>query len=169
MIKLKSILVAAAVAIALASQSGAASAQAQIPSPGADGYTRVMWRGTDGSISLWKLDGGLNALGSHIYGPYVGWSPLALTVLGNNTYVLWTYTDGTATIWALDADLNFIKSRNFGPAAPWSAYGLGVDPFGNLRLVWKTSQNQVTAWVVNQALNVVGSAPLYGPYFGWQF
>jgi hypothetical protein len=58
MVKLKSILAAAAVAIALAFQSGAASAQAQIPFPGADGYTRVMWRGTDGSISLWKATAG---------------------------------------------------------------------------------------------------------------
>ena len=151
MVKLKSILAAAAVEIALAFQSGAASAQAQIPFPGADGYTRVMWRGTDGSISLWKVDSGANALGSHTYGPYAGWSPLTLTVLGNNTYVLWTYTDGTAKIWALDANLNFITGRNFGPAAPWSAYGLGVSSSGNLFLLWKTPENQVTAWLINAA------------------
>jgi hypothetical protein len=167
--KFRSILGAAAVAIAVVFQPGAASAQAQIPFPGADGYTRVMWRGTDGSISLWKLDGSWNAAGSHNYGPYAGWSPLTLTVVGNNTYVLWTYTDGTATIWELDANLNFITSRVFGPAAPWSAYGLGVANPGNLFLVWKTPENQVTAWVIDSALNVLRSGPVYGPYFGWQF
>ena len=76
-------------------------------------YTRVMWRGTDGSISLWKLDGSWNAAGSHNYGPYAGWSPLTLTVFGNNTYVLWTYTDGTAMIWELECQSEFYHQPRF--------------------------------------------------------
>jgi hypothetical protein len=77
---LKSILAAATVVIASAFHSGAASAQ--ISGFGGDGYTRAMWRGTDGSISLWKLDPALNVVGSHNYGPYAGWLPVALTVIG---------------------------------------------------------------------------------------
>ena len=85
-----------------------------------------MWRGTDGSISLWKLDPVLNFVGSHNYGPYAGWSPVALTMLGNNTYVLWSATDGTANIWVLDANLNFISSRTLdqsvaGPLRGWAS------------------------------------------------
>src|SRR6516162_1502878 len=80
MVTFKSIVAAAAVAIALAFQSGAVSAQTQVSLLGADGYTRAMWRGTDGSISLWKLDLALNFVGSHNYGPYTGWSPVALTM-----------------------------------------------------------------------------------------
>ena len=133
---LKSFLAATAIAIALACQSGAASAQTQVATVGADGYTRAMWRGTDGSISLWKLDPVLNFVGSHGYGPYAGWSPVALTMLGNNTYLLWRYTDGTANIWLVDANLNFVASRTFGPVGGWAPEGLGVDPSGNIRLVW---------------------------------
>jgi len=128
----------------------AASAQTQVGAVGADGYTRAMWRGTDGSISLWKLDPVLNYVGSHVYGPYGGWSPVSLAMLGNNSYVLWRYTDGTADIWLLDANLNFIGSKTFGPASGWTPEGLGVDPYGNLRLVWHTPANQVTAWVSMQ-------------------
>jgi hypothetical protein len=167
---LKSVLAATVTAIALACQPVAASAQTQVATLGADGYTRAMWRGTDGSISVWKLDPVLNYVGSHKYGPYAGWSPVALTLLSNNnTYLLWRYTDGTANIWVLDANLNFIASSTYGPVGGWTPEGLGNDPFGNVRLVWKTPGNQVAVWVINAALNIVGSSPSYGPYFGWNF
>jgi hypothetical protein len=168
--KFRTAAVAAAIAaLAWAFQPGAASAQTQVATVGADGYTRAMWRGTDGSIGLWKLDPVLNFVGSHNYGPYAGWSPVALTMLGNNTYVLWCYTDGTAGLWVLDANLIFITSRNFGPVGGWVPEGLGNDPYGNVRLVWKTPSNQVGVWVINTAQNVIGSSPTYGPYFGWNF
>jgi hypothetical protein len=101
--------------------------------------------------------------------PYAGWSPVALTMLGNNTYLLWRYTDGTANIWVLDANLNFITSRNVGPVGGWVPEGLGNDLFGNVRLVWKTPANQIAVWVFNAALNIIGSSPVYGPYFGYNF
>jgi hypothetical protein len=169
MFKFKSVLAAAVVAIVLAFQPNPASAQTQVATVGADGYTRAMWRGTDGSISLWKLDPVLNYVGSHPYGPYPGYSPVALTMLGNNAYVLWRYTDGTATIWLVDTNLNLVGSVNFGPERGWEPEGLGVDPYGNLRLVWKTPANQINVWVINPALTVIGSSPTYGPYFGYSF
>ena len=168
MVKFKSIFAAAAVAIALAFQPGAVSAQTQVAVLGPDGYTRAMWRGTDGSISLWKLDPVLNLVGSHNYGPIAGWSPVALTMLPNNyTCVLWRYTDGTAIIWLFDTNLNVVASHTYGPVGGWVPEGLGNDPFGNIRLVWKTPANQVAVWVINPALNVVSGSPTYGPYFGW--
>jgi hypothetical protein len=160
---------AAAVAMWATFQSGPVSAQTQVSVLGADGNTRGMWRGTDGSISVWKLDPVLNFVGSHNYGPIAGWSPVALTMLGNNTYVLWRFTDGTASIWVLDANLNVVNSRNFGPVGGWVPEGLGNDPFGNIRLVWETPANQLAVWVINAGLNVVGGSPNYGPYFGWKF
>jgi hypothetical protein len=39
----------------------------------------------------------------------------------------------------------------------------------NIRLVWHTPANQVTAWVLNANLQVIGSSPVYGPYFGYSF
>jgi hypothetical protein len=169
LLDLKSVLVATAIAIALACHPGAALAQTQVAAVGADGYTRAMWRGTDGSISLWKLDPVLNFVGNHVFGPYSGWSPVALTMLGDNTYLLWRYTDGTANIWVLDANLNVFTSRTFGPVGGRVPDGIGVDPYGNVRLVWKTPANQVAVWVINAALNVIGGSPTYGPYFGWSF
>jgi hypothetical protein len=167
MVAFKSILAAGIVAIALAFQPGAASACCG--GVGADGYTRTWWRGTDGSISLWKLDPNFNAVASHVYGPYAGWWPYSLQMIGNNSYFLWRYTDGTASIWILDANLNYVTSSTFGPVAGWEPEGLGGDGHGNIRLLWHTPAHQVTAWVINAALTVIGSSPVYGPYFGWLY
>ena len=162
---MRKLLLGTVAALALALPQGVASACCG--GVGADGYTRTWWRGTDGSVSFWKLDSAFNTVGSHNYGPYAGWSPVSLLVLGNNTYMLWNYTDGTATIWKLDANLNFITSQTFGPVAGWEPEGLGSDGLGDIRLVWHTPAHQIEVWVINTALNVVGGSPVYGPYFGW--
>ena len=164
MLRLKSILAAGIVAIGLTFQPGAASAT--------DGYTRWIWYGTDGSVSLWLLDPSLNYVGSHVYGPYGGWTPIALEVANssNDAYALWRNTDGAATIWVLDPSLNFIGSSIFGPVSGWIPVGLGFDPNGNVRLYWRTPANQVTAWVINPStLAVISSSPTYGPYLGYGF
>ena len=164
MLRLKSILAAGIVAIGLTFQPGAASA--------GDGYTRWMWFGTDGSVSLWLLNPSLNYVGSHVYGPYAGWTPISIEVSSstNVAYQLWRYTDGTASIWILDANLNFIKSSTFGPVSGWIPLSLGFDPNGNVRLYWRTPANQVTAWVINPStLAVISSSPTYGPYLGYGF
>jgi hypothetical protein len=155
-------------ALALALLPGIASACCG--SVGADGYIRTWWRGTDASISLWKLDPAFNVVGTHNYGPYGGWSPVGLTMLGNNSYMLWRYTDGTANIWVLDANLNFLTSSTFGPVAGWEPEGLAVDGLtGNLGLIWHTPANQVAVWAINSSLNTLGSSPVFGPYFGWLY
>src|SRR3954447_26066167 len=84
--------VTAAMAMWAALQPGTVSAQTG--GVGGDGYTRLMWRGTDGSISLWKLDPALFSAGAHTYGPYSGWLPIAMATTGSNLgYVLWNSTD----------------------------------------------------------------------------
>jgi hypothetical protein len=56
---------------------------AQTSGVGSDGQTRILWRGTDGSVSLWNVDASLNYLAYHAYGPYDGWIPIALTTAPN--------------------------------------------------------------------------------------
>ena len=68
---------------------------------------------------------------------------------------------------AVDANLNFITSQNYGPIAAWTAAGLGVDSSGNIRLLWESTVGQISVWTINPALNLIGTSPVYGPYFGW--
>jgi hypothetical protein len=78
----------------------------------------VLWRYTDGSISLWSVDTNLNYITSHLYGPYTGWEVKGLSVDTGNTSgfcVIWRYTDGTVSVWRVDQNLNLTNSRAYGP------------------------------------------------------
>jgi hypothetical protein len=45
-----------------------------------DHYSRVLWRHTNGAISLWKLGSTGNLVKSFVYGPFSGWTVVDLTV-----------------------------------------------------------------------------------------
>jgi hypothetical protein len=163
----KKLLVVATVAIVwTAIQPGTASAQTS--GIGNDGFTRVLWRATDGSISLWKLDASLNLATAHAYGPYAGWVPIAMTVAENdNTYVLWRYTDGSISLWEVDSNLNIVTSHVYGPYTGWIAQGLSSGgPGSQLRVIWKYTNGMISVWRLDASLTLLGSRA-YGPYFGY--
>jgi hypothetical protein len=163
---MRKLLASVAVAAALAFSQPASACCGVV---GADGNTRAIWHGTDGSISIWLLNPAMNVLATQNYGPIDGWEESGSAMIGNNLYILWRNLDGQADIWLLNSSLGFVTSAVFGPVAGWEPEGLNVDGQGNLRLFWRTSENQMTCWVINQALDYVGSDPVYGPYFGWVF
>ena len=158
--------IAAAFTIWATIQPGTVSAQNS--GVGGDGFTRLLWRGTDYRISLWKLDGNLNLVLLREYGPYTGWIPIAITTAANNnTYVLWRNTDGAISLWLVDANLNFVNSHLYGPFPGWIAKGLstgGNSP--NFRVIWRFTNGLASVWNVDGNLNFV-TGPLYGPFFGW--
>jgi hypothetical protein len=142
---------------------------AQTSGVGCDGFTRFLWRGTNSEISLWRVDGNLNNPISHVYGPYDGWVPVAMTVLCNNyTYVLWKYTDGSISLWKVDPDLNLVTSHIYGPFAGWIPESLSPDQTfpGNFRVLWRETLGYISIWVVDSNLNLSFSR-VYGPFFGW--
>jgi hypothetical protein len=129
---------------------------AQSSGVGCDGATRLLWKGTNLSISLWKLDSNLNSLGSVVYGPIDGWTPQGITTAcNNNTYVLWLRTDGAISIWQVDANLNFVRGQTYGPFSGWIPESLSVDTTSNstLRLIWRGANG---ASVGSNQKNVVG-------------
>ena len=148
-------------------QPGTVSAQTSGIGP--DGYTRFAWRGSDNSLSLWQINPSLAFYNNHVYGPYNGWTPLAITTAHNdNTYVLWQYYDGTVTVWSVDTNLNYLTQNFYGPYAGWSAKGLSVDTGtgSGFCIIWKHNSGSVSVWRVDQNLNFVGNY-ITGPYFGW--
>ena len=145
------------------------SSPAQNSGIGGDAFTRLLWRGTDGSIVLYKLDANLNSISSLGYGPYDQWLPIALTVANNSdTYVLWRRTDGLITIWLLDANLNFVGSQAYGPFPGWIAEHLSADTngFSTLRLTWRETSGAFSIWFLQPNLTVSVSK-VYGPFFGY--
>jgi hypothetical protein len=161
------LLAAATAAVWISAQPRTLSAQTS--GVGSDGNTRVLWRATNGSVSVWKVDPNLTYIDSHIYGPYDGWSPLSLAVSSNNrTYLLWRNTSGQAAIWWLDQNLNFGNSVNTDPYYGWIPETLSVgtaSPF-DLRVIWKNTNGSVSIWVLNADLTYL-NARAYGPYYGY--
>ena len=147
---------------------------AQTSGVGSDGYTRFMWWGNNGAISIWRLDPSLGAPVSHAYGPNDGWNPMALTVGSNNyTYVLWQSQNGPLltgqiSIWSLDPNLNYVTSHVYGPYAGWKPVSISVSQDGanTLRVLWRGTQGQVSVWALDANLNLLAYAG-YGPYPGW--
>ena len=148
-------------------QPGVVSAQTS--GIGGDGNTRLLWKGTDGSISLWELDLGLNFLFYKAYGPFYGWQPVAITTArNNNTYILWKDTNNYASVWAVDANLNLAFSNQYGPFYGWVPETLSADTNGNstLRLIWRSSTGEVSVWFLNPDLSLA-YYHAYGPFFGF--
>ena len=144
---------------------------AQTSGIGGDGYTRLLWRATNGSISLWKLNPFLASPVSHVYGPYATWEPVAITTAQNSwTYVLWRNTNNSISLWAVDPNLIYRFSKQYGPYPGWIAETLSADTSGNgssnLRLIWKNVNGQVSIWSLDSSVNL-GRNAVYGPYFGY--
>jgi hypothetical protein len=163
----KLLAVVAAITMWATIQPGTLSAQTS--GIGGDAGTRLLWRGTDNRISLWKLNPNLSFNSSLQYGPFDTWLPIAITTRNdNNTVVLWRRTDGLISVWLVDANLNFQFSKVYGPFLGWIAESLSVDTNGNdwCRVIWRETGGLVGVWSLNQNLDLV-TAVAYGPFFGF--
>jgi len=147
---------------------------AQTSGIGKDGFTRILWRGTDGRIALWKLDANLVKVAEQQYGPYPGFEPIALTIVPVSTgigieeditYVLWTNTDGSISLWKVDSNLNWVTSKVSGPFAGWTAQGLSSGN-GELRMIWRHTTGAVSVWIVDPN-TLAAFAREHGPFFGF--
>lgn len=165
--------IAAVAAMWVTVQPAPASAQTS-GSNGRDGSTVIRWIGTsqDGTfLSLWKLDGFLKFVASQQYGPYPGFTPIAITTASNgNTYVLWRFQDNSIILWVVDPNLDFVTSHAYGPYAGWFPQGLSVDTdgFNNFRVTWLgVNDGSAIIWEVDPNLNFVTASPVLGPVAGW--
>ena len=103
--KSKLLTLAAVTTLYAALLPGTVSAQT-LASAGSDLYTRLLWKTSNGSVSLWLLDPAMNYVSYRAYGPYLGWEPLGISTGADNyTRMLWKYTDGTISLWLLDRSI----------------------------------------------------------------
>ena len=169
--KLRKTFFAIATTIALlgAIQPGIGSAQTS--GVGSDGITRLMWRGTDGTFSLWRLDQNLNFMNYKVFGPVYEWTPVALTVgSDNNTYVMWRHTtNGAPAIWRIDPNGNFAPGPELQPTPGWIPESLSISQDGrnNLRVIWKCTNGRLSVWDVDHTTLQLRSYKAFLPQFGY--
>jgi hypothetical protein len=143
-------------------------AVAQTSGIGSDGNTRILWKNVTGEIDLWDVNAALNLFADAAYGPYPGYTPVALTVGWNDySYVLWNYVDGTAVIWVVDPYLNYVGGVAYGPYAGWTAESLSTGTsLTELRLLWQSDIGELAVFGLGAEALLINDA-LYGPYVGW--
>ncbi len=134
---------------------------------GWDGYTRQMFRAANG-IGIINLDSYLVATNVAVFGPYVDWTPLALTT-GNNSYsyVLWRDAAGHGLIWLVDPNLNYVASTVTANYVGWTPEDVSTGTLSsNLRLTWRRYDGAVAVMAFDAILNFQNVA-VYGPYAGY--
>jgi len=131
----------------------------------AAGSTYALWNNS-GQASLWKIPAS-GSMTSASYGPYAGWTPVALASdTSGNAYILWTTTAGSASVWKLSSSLAITTSQTFGPFSGWTAKSLAVGPDSHVHLLWNGPSN--AASIYNIVLGASSTSKAYGPFSGWQ-
>lgn len=127
--------------------------------------TYVLWNNS-GQASLWNIAPS-GAIASAAYGPYSGWSPVALSSdTSGNAYILWNSTTGATSVWKVTSSLSVSLSQSFGPYTGWTARSLAVGPDGHVHLLWnQTSDNEIS--IFNIILGSSFTAQACDHFAGW--
>lgn len=140
------------------------SALANILDPQA-GSTYVLWNNS-GQAALWKIPAA-GSITSAYFGPYSGWTPVALSSdASGNAYILWNSSSGATSVWIVAPSLTVSASATFGPYAGWTARSLGVGPQNDIKILWNGPGNQASLMTILTSTRYTST--LYGPYSGWQ-
>ena len=110
----------------------------------------------------------LNVFATVGYGPYAGWTPVALTTGWNNfSYVLFNNVDGEAAIFIVDPNLNFVNAEFYGPYAGWTAQSLSTGTnLTEIKLAWQSTSGELAVFGLGAEALLINYA-IYGPYSGW--
>ena len=134
---------------------------------GGDNLTRLVWNNADGSIALWKIAADGSVATQNSYGPYPGWSAVAVG-MGPDSFarVLCTHpSDGLMALWRVDPATAALASTSYGPYSGYSARVVAVGGDNAPRLLWNRTDNLLSLWkVAPDASYTFGN---YGPFAGY--
>ena len=127
----------------------------------------ILWNSTDGTASVWNYAASGGSYTFHNYGPYPGWTAVALADgPDGQTRMLWDNTDGRASIWSLNNATGVFTFHNFGPYAGWAAAGISVGSEDTTHVLWNKTDGTISLWNYSPD----GGTFIYrnyGPYDGW--
>ena len=118
---------------------------------------RILWRNTNGNVSLWLTNAVGDLISGREYAPGNEWTTLGMT----ENRILWRHNDSRAVLWVLDETGNITGSITHGPYPGWTPVS-----YANNRIVWRHNDGRVSLWNVDSNGNLI-SGKEYGPYAGW--
>ena len=126
----------------------------------ADGLVHVLWTGADGRMSISSVNATGNAVRGPVYGPFAGWSAIAIADVPNGgTWALWRSTDGRAAL-SLHRDGEMTVVHKLGAYLDWSAADVAVGADSRPRVL-RTSPSGLASVVT---IDEHGSPILGGRY-----
>ena len=127
---------------------------------------RILWtHSPNGQVSLWTITNG-GGFTSRQFGPYAGWSAVALSSApGGLTHLLWDNASGAVSLWTI-SPTGTVTQAAFGPYSGWTAKAVATGTDGLPHLLWgHAPDGQIALW----DLTATGgfTSHFYGPYAGW--
>jgi hypothetical protein len=119
-----------------------------------DGNSDILWRNTNGVVSLWEMNGSQNpvAVGSWAVG--ADWQIAGTGDFNNdgNSDILWRNTNGAVTLWEMNGSQNPVAVGGWSVGNDWQIAGTGdFNHDGNSDILWRNANGVVSLWEMNGA------------------
>lgn len=134
-----------------------------------DGKSDILWRGTDGSVAMWLMNGGAVTSGFTIGVVATAWSVVGVGDFNadGTSDILWRNSDGTVAIWLMNGTNPgaILSAGNVGVSSSgWSVVGVGKFFGANSKadILWRNVDGTTVIWRMNglafQSASTVGVA-----------
>jgi probable HAF family extracellular repeat protein len=129
-----------------------------------DGKSDILWRGSDGTVGMWLMNGTQYSASSF------GVLPTSWTIVGQRDFngdgksdILWRNSDGTVGLWLMNGTQYSASSFGTIPI-DWKAVGTGdFNGDGKGDILWVNTNGDVAIWLMNgtqiMSAQVIGNVP----------
>jgi hypothetical protein len=134
-----------------------------------EGKSDLVWQHTDGSTTLWLMDGKTMIAGAGLIGANTGWTVRQRSDFNGDgkTDILWANIDGSSAVWLMDGQNMIAGALLIGPGTGWTASNIGdFDGDGKSDIVWEHTDGSSALWLMD-GVNLKAGAGLLGPGTGW--
>jgi len=117
-----------------------------------DGKADLLWRYTDGTVSLWQMDGATVTSSTSLGAVDPSWSIVGLADFNgdNREDIVWRNADGTVSIWLMDGGSFIGGGTVYNPGPTWKVAGMGdFNGDGKADLLWRNDDSSIAIWNMN--------------------
>ncbi len=118
---------------------------------------KILWRHTDGRISLWTVDSSGKVLLDIQHGPFVGFTAVNYA----DGKILWRHTDGRISLWTVDSLGRHLSDIQYGPFEGFTAVN-----YADGKILWQHNTGKISLWTVDSQGNHLSDIQ-YGPFEGF--
>ena len=137
-----------------------------------NGDTRadILWRGTDGTMSQWQMDGGTYTGGGSFAVVDAAWQVAATGDLNGDgsADILWRNVDGTLAAWLMDGTTYLGGDTVAQVDTAWQVAGIAdFDRDGHGDILWQNDDGDVSIWLMDGTTDL-GGGTVASPGAAWK-